>query len=104
MLKLPLPVCKELCPVIRMHVISGVELASKSLHYNNDHPEIAVVCPHTAAEQDAIKTITKKHYAEVDLKSGYWCCLTDIDCSGTLENRHTIWFNNQSSFKEFSGK
>ena len=103
--KSPLPVCKDLCPVIRMHVISGVELASKSLQYNNDHPEIAVFCPHTvSAEQDAIKTITKKHHAEVDLKSGYWCCLTDIDCNGTLENRHTIWFNNQSSFKEFSGK
>ena len=102
--KAHLPVCKELCPVIKMHVISGVKQASKSLHYNDNDPEIAIFCPHTSSKQGADTSISKRHYAEVDLKSGYWCCLTESDCNGTVENKHTIWFDNQSSLKEFSGK
>ena len=93
------PVCKELCPVIRKCIICGIELASKSLHYNNDHPEIAIFCPHLpSSEQAASKsTESSRHYAEVDSKRKYWCCTTDFDCNGPLENRHTIWLDYQSS-------
>ena len=103
--KAPLPVCKELCPLIRKHIISGIEVASDSLHYNNDHPEIAIFCPHIASsEQGANKSIFKKHYAEVDSTSVYWCCSLDIDCSGPLESKHTLWLDNQSNIRAFSGK
>ena len=103
--KAPLPVCKGLCPLIRKCIISGIELASDSLHYNNDHPEIAIFCPHVvSSEQGANKSIFKKHYAEVDSTSVYWCCSLDIDCSGPLENKHTLWLDNQSNIRAFSGK
>ena len=103
--KAPLPVCKGLCPLIRKCIISGIELASSSLHYNNDHPEIAIFCPHVvSSEQAASKSIIKKHYAEVDSTSVYWCCSLDIDCSGPLESKHTLWLDNQSNIRAFSGK
>ena len=103
--KAPLPVCKGLCPLIRKYIISGIELASDSLHYNNDHPEIAIFCPHVvSSEQGANKSIFKKHYAEVDSTSVYWCCSLDIDCSGPLESKHTLWLDNQSNIRAFSGK
>ena len=103
--KAPLPVCKELCPLIRKCIISGIELASDSLHYNNDHPEIAIFCPHiVSSKQAASKSIFKKHYAEVDSTSVYWCCSLDIDCSGPLESKHTLWLDNQSIIRAFSGK
>ena len=93
------PVCKELCPVIRKSIICGIELASKSLHYNNDHPEIAIFCPHTPSSEQAASKSTERsrHYAEVDSKRRYWCCTADFDCNGPLENRHTIWLDYQSS-------
>ena len=93
------PVCKELCPVIRKCIICGIELASKSLHYNNDHPEIAIFCPHMPSSEHAASkgTESSRHYAEVDFKRRYWCCTTDFDCNGPLENRHTIWLDYQSS-------
>ena len=106
-MKASLPVCKELCPLIRKHIISGIEVASDSLHYNNDHPEIAIFCPHTASsEQGDNKSIFKKHYAEVDSTSVYWCCSLDIDCCGPLESKHTVWLDNQSNIEtlNFSGK
>ena len=52
------PVCKELCPVIRKCIICGIELASKSLHYNNDHPEIAIFCPHLPSSEQAASKST----------------------------------------------
>ena len=93
------PVCKELCPVIRKCIICGIELASKSLHYNNDHPEIAIFCPHIPSSEQAASKSTEpgRHYAEVDSKRRYWCCTADFDCNGPLENRHTIWLGYQSS-------
>ena len=103
--KAPLPVCKGLCPLIRKCIISGIELASDSLHYNNDHPEIAIFCPHVvSSELGANKSISKKHYAEVDSTSVYWCCSLDIDCSGPLESKHTLWLDNRSNIGAFSGK
>ena len=102
--KAPLPVCKELCPVIRNYIVSGIELASKSLHYNNDHPEIAIFCPHTSSELGADTSISKRHYAEIDFKSGYWCCTINIDGNGILQNKHTIWLDEQHSNKAYSGK
>ena len=103
--KAPLPVCKGLCPLIRKCIISGIELASDSLHYNNDHPEIAIFCPHiVSSKQAASKSIFKKHYAEVDSTSVYWCCSLDIDCSGPLESKHTVWLDNQSTIGALSGK
>ena len=100
--KAPLPVCKGLCPLIRKCIISGIELASDSLHYNNGHPEIAIFCPHVVSSEQG--GIFKKHYAEVDSTSVYWCCSLDIDCSGPLESKHTLWLDNQSNIRAFSGK
>ena len=99
--KAHLPVCKELCPVIRESIICGIELASKSLHYNNDHPEIAIFCPHILLSEQAASKRTKlnRHYAEVDSKRRYWCCTTDFDCNGTLKDKHAIWLDDQSSTK-----
>ena len=97
--KAPQPVCKELCPLIRKCIVSGIEVASDSLHYNNDHPEIAIFCPHiVSSEQGARKSILKEHFADVDSTGVYWCCSVDNDCCGSLETKHTVWLETSKHF------
>ena len=45
--KAPTKAYHEACPMIQKSIVSGIEAAFTKLHYSNDHPHLAIFCPHT---------------------------------------------------------
>ena len=100
----PASVCLELCPMIQNFIVSGIEAACTKLHYSNDHPSLAIFCPHTtddetpstdhtsSTEQTPSSKVVKPkpHAAEVIAQHCCWTC-TESELFGEFDAKHKIW-------------
>ena len=97
--------CKTVCP---KSIINGIEAAYTELHYNNDHPHLAIFCPHTTDDESpsfeqqpssqptpSNKNVKPKpHTEQLMAEECCWMC-TESELFGELNPKHDIWLTEQ---------
>ena len=95
-------------PTIRQAILNGIRAACSRLNYKTTKPELAFLCPHTtlspsppSSSADQFAQELKQHTATLTKDKKYWKC--DIQqLFGLLDDRHSIWFRQSQSNKNYS--
>ena len=81
-----LQICKEICPIVRETILTGIRKASQKLNYNESIPEVAFPCLKHKS--------TPLHPATIS-STGLLTCTNDpLVCSEMTEFHH-FWFGNK---------
>ena len=88
-----LSLCQEVCPEVQRQVLAGIDAACAKLHYTNDHPQLAVFCPHCSSASNSGSV--ELHAATV-LKKGNSCVCTATSRRSALTEGHTVWLAEQT--------
>ena len=92
-IKAPPPVCHKICPSIRDVIFDGIDEATVTLHYNNDKPCSAFLCPHSNSNGQASNS--EPHAATTEDQE-YWQCTVE-DHFGELTEREKVWFGSKKA-------
>ena len=83
---------------IRRKILSGIKYACKALHYDEEEPEIAFMCPHSfedkSLEAEDINLYTNdmlSHHPSVVLTGSGWMRCTRKEKWYRLELNHKVW-------------
>ena len=90
---------REVCPAIQKKILAGIDAACEKLQYTNDHPHLAVICPHCPANEVVVSPpprVMERHAAVV--KKNDYCVCIETSHRATLTDRHKVWLaeENQS--------
>ena len=80
-------VYKEICPVIRETVLTGIRKASQKLNYNNSIPEIAFPCP----KHDDL------HPAIISESGRLLICTRDRRVYNEMTEQHKLWLGHKGT-------
>ncbi len=84
-------VSKDVCAKIRSTVVSSIRNACKALHYDDEEPEIAFLCPHTLPEDEPQSQLP--HPACILANSDWMRCTQCDDFTYPLQDEHNVWFS-----------
>ena len=97
----PMKVCHKICPIIQQQIFSGINAASKTLHYNNSHPEPGFFCPHPTDggkhSTDMKPLCSSLHPATLSEDCQWLMCTEDEDMFQELNDSQTIWFGSAAA-------
>ncbi len=94
----------SVCSEVRCNILQGVKSACKALHYNNEEPELAFLCPDSTHKHRSglfSKTKYDRHPAVLLAGSGYMRCTQHEDNTHPLEEKHKLWITNLDQGKCF---
>ena len=83
-----LGVYPDLCPTIRDDIMTGLQEAHKSLHYDSAEAEMGFLCSGECGNKEV-------HLATLDPKGETWICSEDGDTGSYLNKRQKFWFKMQ---------
>ena len=97
----PMKVCHKICPIIQQQIFSGINAASKTLHYNNAHPEPGFFCPHpTDCGEHSAHTkplCSSLHPATLSEDRQWLMCTEDEDMFQELNRSQSVWFGSAAT-------
>jgi len=97
----PMKVCHKVCPIIQQQIFSGITAASKTLHYNNAHPEPGFFCPHPTDggehSTDMKPLCSSLHPATLSEDRQWLMCTEDEDMFQELNDGQTVWFGSAAT-------
>ncbi|XP_064400489.1 uncharacterized protein LOC135346702 isoform X2 [Halichondria panicea] len=84
----------SICSEIRRNILSGIQVACKTLHYDNEEPELAFLCPDSIQKKHTRvfnKAKYNRHPAVLLAGSGWMRCTQHEDNTHPLEEKHSVW-------------
>ena len=86
--------CLKACPVIRNHILTGIDASCRTLRYSNDRPHFAFFCPCTL--NSPTSGTPQHHAAELFKEEGSLRCTIDETVTFDIDSKHSLWFADSS--------
>ena len=83
-----LEVDPDLCPIVRENIMTGLQEAHKSLHYDSAESKFGFLCSGDCGNKEA-------HLAKLDSKGETWICSEDGNIGGYLNQGQKFWLKMQ---------
>ena len=91
-------VCSRVCPIVRDHILDGINASCRALRYASDLPDFAFFCPHDYSlssdlshEAAGDSGVPQRHAAVVLNEDKRLKCTTNQRHYSQLEEKHLIW-------------
>ncbi len=84
----------SVCSEVRRNILLGIQSACKALHYDNEEPELAFLCPDSIQNKRTRvfnKSKYDRHPAVLLADSGWMRCTQHEDNTHRLEEKHRVW-------------
>ena len=79
---------KEICPLIRETILTGIRKASQRLNYNNSIPEVAFLC----SKHNNLHPATTS-------KNEFLICTSDRRVYSEMTDQHKLWLGQKGTFE-----
>ena len=100
-IKAPPKICREVCPIVQQQVFDGIDAASRTLHYNNAHPEPGFFCSHPTnggePSPDTKRLTSSLHPATLSEDRQWLTCTEDEDVFQEVNGSQTVWFGSAAA-------